>query len=181
MGSSFIPSWIPATGPISIRSSSRSKRSSNSPLRFELPNSTFGVRCSAFGVCSLQKLSVVDRLTRHPLNAQRSTLNAQRSILLLRVGRWTLSVKCPSGSDRWALLPFRRVKGAWWPSRSSKPSSVGNGRDRFDSYPLRHFMFDGRCLMFDFKATASRPHRPSSLKHQTSERGGERDAPRAIT
>src|SRR5262249_24358910 len=32
----------------------------------------------------------------------------------------------------------RRVKGAWWPSRSSKPlSSRLAGRGRFDSYPLR--------------------------------------------
>ena len=34
---------------------------------------------------------------------------------------------------------FRRVKGAWWSSRSSKPLSVPHtrGRGRFDSYPLR--------------------------------------------
>jgi hypothetical protein len=33
----------------------------------------------------------------------------------------------------------RRVKGAWWSSRSSKPLSVPHTRDRgrFDSYPLR--------------------------------------------
>jgi hypothetical protein len=29
------------------------------------------------------------------------------------------------------------VKGAWWPSRSSKPSSPRKWRGRFDSYPLR--------------------------------------------
>ena len=33
----------------------------------------------------------------------------------------------------------RRVKGAWWPSRSSKSPSVFTGRGRFDSYPLRLF------------------------------------------
>ena len=35
----------------------------------------------------------------------------------------------------------RRVKGAWWPSRSSKPLLVPRTRDRgrFDSYPLRQF------------------------------------------
>src|ERR1700730_1958303 len=34
---------------------------------------------------------------------------------------------------------IRRVKGAWWSSRSSKPLSVPHTRDRgrFDSYPLR--------------------------------------------
>src|SRR5438067_9916239 len=40
----------------------------------------------------------------------------------------------------------RRVKGAWWSSRSSKPLSVPHTRDRgrFDSYPLRHSIFDFR-------------------------------------
>ena len=34
----------------------------------------------------------------------------------------------------------RRVMGAWWPPRSSKPSSARyTGRGKFDSYPLRHF------------------------------------------
>ena len=31
----------------------------------------------------------------------------------------------------------RRVKGAWWPSRSSKSPSTRKSRGRFDSYPLR--------------------------------------------
>jgi hypothetical protein len=36
------------------------------------------------------------------------------------------------------LIPFSwRVKGAWWPSRSSKSPSVLTDRGRFDSYPLR--------------------------------------------
>ena len=34
-------------------------------------------------------------------------------------------------------FPDRRVKGAWWPSRSSKSPSALTGRGRFDSYPLR--------------------------------------------
>src|SRR5207248_4659801 len=46
----------------------------------------------------------------------------------------------PYGSERrWAFFFCRRVKGAWWPSRSSKPLSVRQlpDRGRFDSYPLR--------------------------------------------
>ncbi len=31
----------------------------------------------------------------------------------------------------------RRVKGAWWPSRSSKSPSTRKSRGRFDSYPFR--------------------------------------------
>ena len=64
--------------------------------------------------------------------------------------RWTLSA-CPwtapnvFGVGRWAFAFsfFGRVKGAWWPSRSSKPLLVRHppGRGRFDSYPLRPFEF----------------------------------------
>ena len=37
-----------------------------------------------------------------------------------------------------AGLCSRRVMGAWWPSRSSKPLSArSTGRGMFDSYPLR--------------------------------------------
>ena len=45
-----------------------------------------------------------------------------------------------------------RVKGAWWPSRSSKPLSIPHtqGRGRFDSYPLRGSIFDFRLPIFDW-------------------------------
>ena len=44
--------------------------------------------------------------------------------------------QCQSGSDQSTIW---RVKGAWWPSRSSKPLSIRQppDRGRFDSYPLR--------------------------------------------
>ena len=44
---------------------------------------------------------------------------------------------------------IRRVKGAWWPSRSSKPWSSRKWRGRFDSYPLRLFIFDFRLPIAD--------------------------------
>jgi hypothetical protein len=44
---------------------------------------------------------------------------------------------------------IRRVKGAWWPSRSSKPSSPCKWRGRFDSYPLRLLIFDFRLPIAD--------------------------------
>jgi hypothetical protein len=74
------------------------------------------------------------------------------------IQRWALEVKCQSGSDlsglrlvpvRLGLFAFRRVKGAWWPSRSSKPSSVRKDRGRFDSYPLRLCILDFRLPIFD--------------------------------
>ena len=66
-----------------------------------------------------------------------------------RVGPWLLSV------ERWTFSFFRRVKGAWWPSRSSKPLLVRQppGRGRFDSYPLRLFTFDFRSPIFDWRKT----------------------------
>jgi hypothetical protein len=65
---------------------------------------------------------------------------------------------------------IRRVKGAWWPSRSSKPLSIPHmqGRDRFDSYPLRQMEFDVRFLMFDLRSARQFP---SNFKHQTSSKG----------
>jgi hypothetical protein len=67
-------------------------------------------------------------------NAQRSTLNAQRSIQTVEC--WALDV------GRWTFSFSRRVKGAWWPSRSSKPLLIRQLPDqgRFDSYPLRIFI-----------------------------------------
>ena len=43
----------------------------------------------------------------------------------------------------------RRVKGAWWSSRSSKPLSVPHTRDRgrFDSYPLRRLFNTQRSTL----------------------------------
>ena len=55
--------------------------------------------------------------------------------------RWTFDV------GRWVLCASRRVKGAWWPSRSSKPSSSRKWRGRFDSYPLRP-SFCSSCSRF---------------------------------
>ncbi len=61
-------------------------------------------------------------------------------------GRGSLrSARSVAGGARWApRLPdsiARRVMGAWWSSRSSKPSSVRfTGRGKFDSCPLRQII-----------------------------------------
>jgi hypothetical protein len=119
-------------------------RTSNIELRRKQPakfrRSVFGVGCSAFSFSSRKvrgawwPSSVVESWTLRFFNAQRSTFNAQRSIQT--VGRWMLDV------GRWTFASFRRVKGAWWPSRSSKPLSVRKSRGRFDSCPLRQSIFD---------------------------------------
>src|ERR1022692_3820496 len=64
-----------------------------------------------------------------PLLAQFGKSNNQSSRSSSIVQHWAFDVK------RWMFSVVWRVKGAWWPSRSSKPPSAGNGRDRFDSYP----------------------------------------------
>ena len=110
MANCFIPNSTPAIGRTSTPLSRRSRKQ-NSAAR--IPPQTIAPRPLGF------------------FNAQRSTLNAQRSIEA--VGRWMLGVEC------WAFFPLWRVKGAWWSSRSSKPLSVPHTRNRgrFDSYPLR--------------------------------------------
>jgi hypothetical protein len=60
------------------------------------------------------------------------TAALQSAFTTRKIRPWRLEI------GRWAFSTFWRVKGAWWPSRSSKPlSSRLAGRDRFDSYPLR--------------------------------------------
>ena len=115
-----IPNSILANGRTPTRSSRRLKKGNNACASFREAFS----RAKAIGSWALRSF-----------NAQRSTPNAQRSIQ--RVGRWKLDV------ERWTFSSSGRVKGAWWPSRSSKPpSSRLAGRDRFDSYPLRHLISD---------------------------------------
>ena len=120
MANCSIPSSTPAIGRISTPWSRRSRKQ----------NSAARIRLQAIAPWPLGFF-----------NAQRSTLNTQYSIQT--VGRWMLGV------ERWAFFSWR-VKGAWWSSRSSKPLSVPHtrGRGRFDSYPLRHSIFDLRFSIF---------------------------------
>src|SRR5437763_7704877 len=115
MANCSIPNSTPATGRTSTLSSRRLKNAS---------------RASASFLEALGLTNATLAWTLRFFNVQRPTLNAQRSIQI--IGRWMLDV------GRWTFSSSWRVKGAWWPSRSSKPpSSRLAGRDRFDSYPLR--------------------------------------------
>jgi len=148
MANCFIPNSTPATGRTSTTSSRRSKKLNSASSSF-------------LEASSLAK--AIGSWTLRFLNVQRPTLNAQRLNQIVR--RWMLDV------GRWTFFSFRRVKGAWWPSRSSKPSSPRKRRGRFDSYPLRQITFDGRCLTFDFSFALAFhiKHQPSNITHQ--ERG----------
>ena len=109
MANCSIPNSSPASGRISTRSLRRSRKQNRQPLSF-----VSAIRHSAFSV-----------QTRRQAAALQSALSARE------IRRWMLDV------ERWEFSALRRVKGAWWPSRSSKPSSSRKCRGRFDSYPLR--------------------------------------------
>ena len=88
--------------------------------------------------------------------------------------------QCQSGSDQSTIW---RVKGAWWPSRSSKPLSIRQppDRGRFDSYPLRHSIFDFRLPIFYWPQIRAADRIESNIRPRTSNigRGGEPDVARA--
>ena len=62
---------------------------------------------------------------------RRQAAALQNALRARKIQRWMFDVGPWTFSSSW------RVKGAWWPSRSSKPSSPRKWRGRFDSYPLR--------------------------------------------
>jgi hypothetical protein len=141
MANCSTPNSTPATGRISTPWSRRLKKPSNR-------------QSFCRGSCQLPAMG----RQRLPLQA-RSTFFLNSAI---RNARIAVRRCCGQGNPRFAI---GRVKGAWWPSRSSKPSSPCKWRGRFDSYPLRHFKFEGRWLKFDF-SLALGPF-TSNLKHQT--------------
>ncbi len=153
MANCFIPNSIPETGRTSTISLRRSKKQ-NSPAHSLLDASSRFIGVGR-GASDVQK--------RREAAALQGALRARKVRgWMLDVGRWTFSFS-------------RRVKGAWWPSRSSKPSSPRKWQGRFDSYPLRHFKFDGRCLRFDLFFAAKISHQTSTLKHQPFKEGGDLD------
>jgi hypothetical protein len=124
MGKKSIPNSRRASFPTSTRCSKRSRRSCEAG----------GSGCGAWGGQRWFQARTPNIEHRTP-NIQRrpaySGCPAPRF-----VGCSMLDVGC-SMFNRFVL---RRVKGAWWPSRSSKPLSArSTGRGTFDSYPLRHF------------------------------------------
>jgi hypothetical protein len=131
MANCSTPNSILANGRILTRSLRRSRKPNSRTLAF-----ISVIRRLAF---SLQKR----REVRHGESVLRRTAALQSALSARKIRRWTLDV------GRWVFSTIWRVKGAWWPSRSSKPSSPRKWRGRFDSYPLRHLIFDLRFSIFD--------------------------------
>ena len=123
MANCSIPNSSPASGRISTRSLRRSRKQ-NSQRR----TSVSVLRRSTFSVRKRRQVRHVESvLWPRRVGALQSELHTRT------IRRWT------SYFERWEFSSIRRVKGAWWPSRSSKPSSPRKCRGRFDSYPLRIF------------------------------------------
>jgi hypothetical protein len=131
MANCSIPNSSPASGRISTRSLRRSRKQNSQP------------RAS---------VSVIRRSA--------SRLQERRRVRHLESVRWqTAAFKSRTAARKIQSAicnrqsAIRRVKGAWWPSRSSKPSSPRKWRGRFDSYPLRQIIFDSRLPIADCPGT----------------------------
>ena len=131
MANCSIPNSSPANGRISTRSSRRSRNQNSQPRA-----SVFVIRRSAFRVQERRQV-------RHPESVRWQTAAFKSGTAARKIQ----SAICNRQSA------IRRVKGAWWPSRSSKPSSPRKWRGRFDSYPLRLFIFDFRLPIADCPGT----------------------------
>ena len=147
MANSSIPNSNQVSGPILTRSLRRSKRPNSRHT------SVFVIRRSASSLEKRRRGAVLQ-------SARRGR----------KIRHWKL------GPGYWAFSSSRRVKGAWWPSRSSKPSSPCKWRGRFDSYPLRHLIFDFSIATCDFGSSHCRPidfNRKSQCQNRKWARGGE--------
>ncbi len=122
MANSSIPNSTPATGRTSTTSSRRSRKQNNRAQVSEIQSSVLNACAQFIGICRILRVQ-----------KQRQAAALQSALRSRKIPRWRLDV------ERWTFFSSRRVKGAWWPSRSSKPSSPRKWRGRFDSYPLRQF------------------------------------------
>jgi hypothetical protein len=127
MANCSIPNSSPVSGRISTRSLRRSRKQNSQ---------------------SRASVSVIHRSVFR--------LHGRRQVRHLESVRWqTAAFKSGTPARKiQSAIPnrqsaIRRVKGAWWPSRSSKLSSPRKWRGRFDSYPLRLFIFDFRLPVAD--------------------------------
>ena len=143
MANCSIPNLSPASGRISTRSLRRSRKQNSQP------GASFSViRRSAF---SLQER----RQVRHVESVLWRTAALQCALRPRKI-----QSAIPNRQSA-----IRRVNGAWWPSRSSKPSSPRKWRGRFDSYPLRQIIFDCRLPIVDCPGTG----RMISIANRNSE------------
>ena len=176
MANCSIPNSILANGRTSTTSLRQSKKRNSKASRCEAFALTKAILCWPFRFFNAQPaFAKLRRGRRSTLNSE--SFREQAAQRLIRpVGRWALDV------ERWTFSSSRRVKGAWWPSRSSKPSSSRKCRGRFDSYPLRqffHIVILSEAKSKDLVAVLRGTHRDSSTSlGMTNElKGGEPPCP----
>jgi hypothetical protein len=155
MANCSIPNSSPESGRISRRSSRRLRRQNNRPRAALSVISRLESR-----IQKRQRVrhgeSVLWRTAALQTAARAQKIQSTIGNLQPRPGIAETEGKAATGSGERARAASEfqsaiwRVKGAWWPSRSSKPSSPRSaGRGRFDSYPLRLFIFDCRLSIAD--------------------------------
>ena len=147
MGKKFIPNWKRASSRTTTQFSRRSKGSCDRGR----------AGCGAF--------RPLGRIQGKTSNLQRPTSNTQRNgMLRRRCGSPAIGFRASDVRGRtFCPCPARRVMGAWWPSRSSKPLSArSTGRGMFDSYPLRqlHLRLTIDDLRFEEPTRAASPADP---------------------
>ena len=157
-----IPNWRRASSPTSTRCSRRSRR------RYER---------GLWAGCGMECLK---RIKGETSNIELRTSNsepARKPFAASSEFSLRSSVFDVQGSAFYPCL-FRRVMGAWWPSRSSKPLSARfTGRGMFDSYPLRHLnlRFTSCDLRFGGRHAGDRADpftRKSQIVNRPSAKGG---------
>ena len=154
MGRKSIPNWRRVNFPISTRSSKRSKGS-----------------CDR-GRPDSDAFRSLGRIQGKTSNIQHPTSNIQRNGMrrwlcsFSAIGSWALDVRC----SMFCSCAPRRVMGAWWPSRSSKPLSArSTSRGMFDSYPLRQSHLRFAICDLRFKDTARRASAADPLANRRSQ------------
>ena len=171
MANCSIPNSTPASGRISTRSLKRSKKQNNrTGLAFPVLDTrsrsiaAFLARAACLGVRRLDA-TFERRTSNSGHRPSKCQLHGEEHH---NFGHWKLDVR------RSTFSFFRRVKGAWWPSRSSKPSSSRKWRGRFDSYPLRHFISHLRFSSADWPSGISdNSNRKSQFGIKNRAKGGE--------
>ena len=147
MANCSIPNSSPASGRISTRSLRRSRRQNSQPIACTSVNRGWWLdvrkrRQVRLVESVLWRTAALQSALRAP-KIRRRTLNSLPRFSFYGVERLLAIYRS------WEFSAIRRVKGAWWPSRSSKPSSPRKWRGRFDSYPLRLFICDCRFPIAD--------------------------------
>ena len=138
------------------------------------------------GTCRLCGLGWLNRIEEETSNLELRTLNFERR-MRSGIANPGFRVQCSKfevrSSQFFSCVP-RRVMGAWWPSRSSKPLSARlTSRGMFDSYPLRQLLLRFTICDLRFEEptpTASPTDRVVNRKSQieNSKKGGGRHVAR---